>query len=407
MAQKNFTQFDLRSPVLTGDFIVGVKSDNSTEIKTRVLDILNLATNIQAGATGATGLQGLQGATGTGATGATGITGATGLLGATGATGLGATGATGLQGIQGATGIGATGATGATGVGATGATGLVGASGYDFNYFPITTNSTLSTNSGYIFNTNSNPLTATLPLNPGVGEFINITLERNNNNNLTIARNNRNINSVAEDLVCDVSGTFSLVYTDVTIGWKFVPFSGLTTPTIKVFKAQWFPLGEELGGYSNVLNNERIAFNTVAINTDSEVFGGIQNPGNKGTNSILIKTPGVYRVDVNYHTFNLYNGVNYMVQLWKTQNAISELITAVIDHRGTAGTGIEGADSILYGSTTLQLTGNNISLYAVVNHNAGAELTKPFPSDNDSIDPVTGDPIGTKAPPEITITKLT
>jgi len=206
------------------------------------------------GGTGATGAAGGIGATGIGATGATGLigsTGATGAVGGTGATGVGATGATGLIGGTGATGFdgatgpagsgatgatgfdGATGATGLTGptglTGATGATGVVGATGFSFEYIPVTTNNTtLSSNEGFLFNTTSGALTAFLPTTPLTGSFVNIILEKSGNNNLTLNRNGSNIDSVAEDLVCDISGNFSLIYTDSTVGWRFVPYSGLT-----------------------------------------------------------------------------------------------------------------------------------------------------------------------------------
>lgn len=191
------------------------------------------------GGTGATGFIGSTGATGnvgpTGPTGFTGATGASGFDGSTGATGLtgptGATGASGFDGSTGATGLtGFTGSTGATGsIGATGATGVIGATGFSFEYIPVTTNNTtLSSNEGFLFNTTSGALTAFLPTTPLTGSFINIILEKSGNNNLTLNRNGSNIDSVAEDLVCDVSGNFSLIYTDSTVGWRFVPYSGLT-----------------------------------------------------------------------------------------------------------------------------------------------------------------------------------
>ena len=41
MATKNFTQFNLKSPLSTSDYIVGYESDGSAELKTTVDDIIN------------------------------------------------------------------------------------------------------------------------------------------------------------------------------------------------------------------------------------------------------------------------------------------------------------------------------------------------------------------------------
>lgn len=43
MASKNFTQFELRTPLLTGDYLVGYKEDGSEEFKTQVQDLINFS----------------------------------------------------------------------------------------------------------------------------------------------------------------------------------------------------------------------------------------------------------------------------------------------------------------------------------------------------------------------------
>jgi len=373
------------------------------------------------GATGATGIQGATGETGaTGVTGATGETGATGITGSTGATGVtgatGETGATGATGIQGATGetgatgvTGATGETGATGIqgstgaqGSTGIQGSTGASGSDFNYTEITTSQTLTSNEGYIFNSASGAITATLPSSPAVGSFINITFNKNNGNNLTIARNSSNINSTAEDLICDVSGTFSLIYTDSTIGWKFVPWNGLTYPTIKLYKAVWD--SNEAGGHSTLANNDRIPFNHQIINTDTETFGTITNPGNKSTQYFTIKKTGYYRIDANIHLYDLGNDSNVYIQLWKLDGPSNTLLQALVDFHGDSGVGGVGGtaslDRILTGNGIIHITVPNTQIWLQINHNNVAG-SGPYPSDDDSVPAA-----GTTSPPEIIITKL-
>jgi hypothetical protein len=249
-----------------------------------------------------------------GATGATGLTGATG---ATGATGLeGSTGATGLTGSTGATGL--TGSTGATGLtGSTGATGLTGSTGSNFNYTSAGTQ-TLTSNAGYIFNTTSGAITATLPLSPSVGDFINITFERGNNNNLTIARNGSNINSLAEDLNCDISAVFSLIYVDATIGWKFVPYSGLTEPAAKVFNVAWT---SNFSGVS-IPSGARIPYNDVRINTDSTFYE--YYTGNFATGSCLrIKQSGIYELESNANILYTNNNGLYLFNLFSGNNTLT------------------------------------------------------------------------------------
>ena len=240
-----------------------------------------------------------------------GATGATGLTGATGATG-----ATGLEGSTGATGL--TGSTGATGLtGSTGATGLTGSTGSNFNYTSAGTQ-TLTSNAGYIFNTTSGAITATLPLSPSVGDFINITFERGNNNNLTIARNGSNINSLAEDLNCDISAVFSLIYVDATIGWKFVPYSGLTEPAAKVFNVAWT---SNFAGVS-IPSGARIPYNEVRINTDPTFYE--YYTGNFNTGSCLrIKQSGIYGLESNANILYTNNNGLYLFNLFSGNNTLT------------------------------------------------------------------------------------
>jgi len=486
------------------------------------------------GATGATGLTGSTGFTGlTGPTGATGIQGSTGPTGATG--NLGATGATGETGATGSQ--GATGETGATGVGATGATGetgATGASGFDFNYNLVTSNITLETNNGYIFNTTSGSLTVTLPSSPTVGEFVNITLEYGGNS-LIIARNGSNINSIDDDLSCDVSGNFSLIYVDSTVGWKFVPYAGLTAPALgatgptgeqgatgltgatglngstgatgpdgatgpipnnvvyvtgqqvisgsKTFYADRYIfsgadlitidnsltvsgnaqfinrpmvngtgvllIGEAVAGagitgatgpvgatgpagtngtdgatgatgpqgpagtssagsfykavwnssFDNVGNNERIPYTQEIINTNSDIFGEIQNPASKTSNFIHIKQTGYYHVFSNLHLYDNQDGRDVYVQLYGVTgeaDSLGQFLQTITDWR--AGTA-DAIDLILNGNTIININNPQMSgIYVQLNHNYPG--SGPFPSDDDG---TTG---GDTSPPELLIIKL-
>jgi hypothetical protein len=52
--------------------------------------------------------------------------------------------------------------------------------------------------------------------------------------NLTIARNGSNIESLADDLICEVAdAAFTLVYVGSTVGWKVVPYQGTAIPSVR------------------------------------------------------------------------------------------------------------------------------------------------------------------------------
>jgi hypothetical protein len=371
MATKNFTQFDLRTPqnLSLNDYIVGYKSDGSAELRTTVGSLTATIGNISVGATGISG-----------PTGATGPVGPTGL----------------------------TGPIGATGTGATGASGAPGATGYDFNYTPVTSNINLQTNTGYIVNTTINgAITGTLPATPSPGHFVNFTITTNGSPAFTVARNTQNINSLPENLICDVTSNFTLIYTDATVGWKFVPFSGITTPSLKTFKAVLSSLNPTqypgISSLQNIQNGQRLPYNLEIFNTDSTTFGGIQNPGNINTNSILIKTPGYYNISSNAHLYNVQGGLHLVVQLWKytVSGGDDELVQAIADTIGTYASE-PGIDQFIYGNTTVYISQPNTYLYIVLNHNIPAP--GPYTSVSDSR--IGSIDTGTKGPSEIVITKL-
>ena len=284
---------------------------------------------------------------------------------------------------------GYTGYTGFTGnTGSTGHTGSTGATGSNFNYTNITSNTNLTSNDGYLFDTTSGAITATLPSSPTVGEFINISFERGNNNNLTIARNGQSINSVADDLLCDVSSVFSLIFVGGSIGWKFVPYSGLTIPTTKIYKAVWDTT------LANLNNDDRIPFTTTSVNTDSSVFGGITNGGNKATQFFTIKKTGYYNVLLNLHLFDLKTGIDLMVQIQQDTGSGFGPVTSIIDFNS----GQDDTDQILHGTTLLNITVPDTKIIFKILHDQAGD--PPFPSTRDFL---TG---GTLAPPEVIFTKL-
>jgi hypothetical protein len=337
MATKKFTDFELRTPqtLNPNDFIVGYKSDASTEVRTTVRSLTAVLGSSAVGATGPTGIQG--------------------------------------------------------------ATGFTGATGYDFNYSALTTNTNLQTNKGYIVNTTVNGLlTGTLPLSPSVGHFVNFTITSNSSSPFTIARNGSFIDSLAENLVCDINANFTLVYTNPTIGWKFIPFSGLTTPVASVYKAI-LTASPAVSGLQNIASNQRVPFNQEVFNSNSSIFGGLQNPGNKNTISILVKEPGYYKIDAALHLMDLQEGREIYIQLWQYTDAGGDVLLQTLSDTviGTAAVTV----GIINGSTTIYIPTSNTYLYLVLNHNV------PFPGPFTTIIDNFND-TGTKGPSEIILTKI-
>jgi hypothetical protein len=134
---------------------------------------------------------------------------------------VGAQGIQGIQGIQGETGPqGETGAQGIQGIqGDTGDTGAQGIQGTVFNYSQVTTDTSLTINTGYLADTTSAAITLTLPASPSVGDQIAIADKSNTaaTNNVIVARNGNTIQGYAEDLTINVDGALvTLIYNGST-----------------------------------------------------------------------------------------------------------------------------------------------------------------------------------------------
>ena len=84
-------------------------------------------------------------------------------------------------------------------------------------------NFSISIPSNWAVNTAAGVVTCTLPASPSVGFTVSFLDAKKtwNTNNLTILRNGNPIESLAEDLVCDISGySFTITYIDSTVGWR-------------------------------------------------------------------------------------------------------------------------------------------------------------------------------------------
>jgi hypothetical protein len=99
----------------------------------------------------------------------------------------------------------------------------------DINYTVVSSSRTLEAADLIAADTSGGAFTLTLPLNPSDGDAVDIFdfSETFDTNNLTIARNGQRIESLTEDLICNVEGAyFTLIYTGATRGWQVLPRYG-------------------------------------------------------------------------------------------------------------------------------------------------------------------------------------
>jgi hypothetical protein len=97
------------------------------------------------------------------------------------------------------------------------------------DYTVVTTAQTLINGAKVAADTTAGAFTLTLPATPSNGDTITVLDYAGtfDTNNLTIARNGSNIESLAEDMTCNVEdAAFTLVFVGSTVGWKVVPYFG-------------------------------------------------------------------------------------------------------------------------------------------------------------------------------------
>jgi hypothetical protein len=99
----------------------------------------------------------------------------------------------------------------------------------DINYTVVTSARTLEAADLIAADTSGGAFTLTLPANPSNGDAVDIFdfSETFDTNPLTIARNGSRIESLEDNLVCNVEGAyFTLIYTGATRGWQVLPRYG-------------------------------------------------------------------------------------------------------------------------------------------------------------------------------------
>ena len=100
------------------------------------------------------------------------------------------------------------------------------------NYSVVTSAQTLSAGAVVAADTTGGAFTLTLPASPANGDTVSILdyASTFDTNALTIARNGSNIESLAENMDCNLEdAAFSLVYVGSTVGWRVVPYFGSKT----------------------------------------------------------------------------------------------------------------------------------------------------------------------------------
>ncbi len=104
------------------------------------------------------------------------------------------------------------------------------------DYRLLSANANAVTGDKVAADTTSAAWTLTLPATPSNGDTITVLDYAGtfDTNNLTIARNGSNIESLAENMICEVEdAAFTLVFVGSTVGWKVVPFQGTAIPSVR------------------------------------------------------------------------------------------------------------------------------------------------------------------------------
>jgi Repeat of unknown function (DUF5907) len=121
--------------------------------------------------------------------------------------------------------------------------------------------------------TSGGAFTITLPSSPSAGHYIEINDPEETwpTNNLTVARNGSNIDSLAENLVCNITAKIGLTYIDATIGWK-VDFIAELGGGTSGSKNVWIPASAWIPRTTTGAGIDSREQSTNKINTDELLF---------------------------------------------------------------------------------------------------------------------------------------
>jgi hypothetical protein len=143
-------------------------------------------------------------------------------------------------------------------------------------YVVKTANYTASSLEGVLADTSGGAFTVTLPASPGTGAQVVIADSGNawGTNNLTIARNGSTIDSVAEDLVCDITGaSIQLVYDGAT--WEVYTQLGASGSVEVSLGGTQTLTNKTISGADNTLTvdgTNAVGFRTIPQNSKSAAY---------------------------------------------------------------------------------------------------------------------------------------
>lgn len=136
---------------------------------------------------------------------------------------------------------------------------------------------------GYLFDTRSGALTATLPASPSVGTVIIIGdyAGSANNNNITIARNGSPINLSSSNFIISLNNEIvTLQYIDATVGWKttsnYIDLSSVTNAISGI-------LTVPMGAGTVVLTSTQAAFSILIFTGTLTANGSVTFPAGQQT----------------------------------------------------------------------------------------------------------------------------
>ena len=143
-------------------------------------------------------------------------------------------------------------------------------------YVVKTANYTASSLEGVLADTSGGAFTVTLPASPGTGAQVVIADSGNawGTNNLTIGRNGSTIDSVAEDLVCDITGaSIQLVYDGAT--WEVYTQLGASGSVAVSLGGTQTLTNKTISGADNTLTvdgTNAVGFRTIPQNSKSAAY---------------------------------------------------------------------------------------------------------------------------------------
>jgi len=200
----------------------------------------------------------------------------------------------------------------------------------------VTSNTTASTDHGYLVNATSGNVTITLPASGAVtvGDNVGVCDAYNmaTTNSITVSGNGSPIEGTLENLTIDIDGSgFEMVYVDTTRGWEIVSEIGNNSQRGRILdhvsvndinRTNTSLSTDQTVGFSLLTADRTYQISSEDILQEGRVFTVKDESGQASTFNIIISTEGsetidgndTYIISTNYGAVNLYsNGSNLFV----------------------------------------------------------------------------------------------